>query len=147
MNTQAIQYNNSNVHLSWYVPEALIRKLFWDPSNLSKSRIRCDKFLISFKTYILEKTIRIKLGEKKEVKREEIRNLKKCLDEIINSYKFTVSAHLNDDQKFLNKLVEINKWIIELNGGRTTTMIEDVDPSKLGQIKLPPPGTVKIHKP
>ena len=78
---------------------------------------------------------------------EEIRNLKKCLDEIINSYKFTVSAHLNDDQKFLNKLVEINKWIIELNGGRTTTMIEDVDPSKLGEIKLPPPGTVKIHKP
>lgn len=89
----------------------------------------------------------MKLGEKKEVKREEISNLKKCLDEIINSYKFTVSAHLNDDQKFLNILVEINKWIIELNGGRTTTMIEDVDPSKLGQIKLPPPGTVKIHKP
>jgi hypothetical protein len=39
----------------------------------------------------------MKLGEKKEVKREEISNLKKCLDEIINSYKFTVSAHLNDD--------------------------------------------------
>ena len=56
--------------------------------------------MVGFKTSLLEKAINEKV-KGKNITRIDIINFKKCLDEIIFTYKSEVSSHTKDHKKFL----------------------------------------------
>jgi hypothetical protein len=58
MCSESIQFSNSNADLSWYVVEAVLRKLIIDKKNAKKNRYKCDKMIIGFKSCILQKAIK-----------------------------------------------------------------------------------------
>ncbi len=58
MSSDSIQFSNSNADLSWYVVEAVLRKLIIDKKNAKRTRHKCDKMIIGFKSSILQKALK-----------------------------------------------------------------------------------------
>lgn len=77
---------------AWYVVESVIRSLIVDKKDPKKGRQKSEKLITGFRMSILMQAVTEKLSTG-EVKRLDIINYKKCLDEIIHTYKVSVSAH------------------------------------------------------
>ena len=56
--------------------------------------------------------------------REEISNLKKCLDQIIYFYKDKVSGYIKKDEMFTTKLKSIEKLIMKFKKAKIKTIIK-----------------------
>jgi hypothetical protein len=58
ISNQGILFNKSNADLSWYLVEAVLRKLIIDKKKPKQSRCKCDNMVIGFKLSILRKAIK-----------------------------------------------------------------------------------------
>lgn len=109
---------------AWYVVESVIRSLIVDKRDAKKGRQKSDKLLTGFRMSVLMQALTEQIATG-SVQRLDIINYKKCLDELIHTYKASVSAHTKKNEKFVEVAKKIERKIIEANGGRIISKLND----------------------